>query len=117
MSFTWGRPHPLQRTSTGNIICGNKTGTVFIVDYVCGDVYRLLDDVEMGGGDTQGHGKVLALHMLKQLKSSQKFSELLTEQYDSICRWLNCLEPIHKQLTVSIFVNHKSFLEQHVCMH
>ena len=68
---------------------------------------RLLDDVETGGGDTQGHGMVLALHMLNQLKSSQKFSELLTKQYDSICCFLHCLHPIHKQLTVSICVCQK----------
>ena len=77
--------------------------------YVCGDIYRLLDDVEMGGGDTQGHGMVLALHMLMQLKSSQKLSELLTKKYDSICRWLHCLQPIHKQLTVKHFCESQKF--------
>ena len=68
---------------------------------------RLLDDVETGGGETHGDGMVLALHMLKQLKSSQKFSKLLTEQYDSICGFLHCLQPIHEQLTVSICVCQK----------
>ena len=62
--------------------------------------YRLLDDVETGGADTRGHGMVLALHLLKQLKSSHKFSELLTEKYESICHWLNCLQPFHKQFAV-----------------
>lgn len=66
--------------------------------------YRLLDDTETGGGDTQGHGMVLALHLLKQLKSSHKFSELLTKKYESIYSFLHCLQPIHKQLTVSICV-------------
>ena len=63
--------------------------------------YRLLGDVETGGGDTQGHGMVLALHLLKQLKSSHRFSELLTEKYESICHWLNCLQPFHKQFAMS----------------
>ena len=68
---------------------------------------RLLDDVETGGGDTQGHGMVLVLHMVKQLKSFQKFSKLLTNQYDSICSWLHCLQPFHKHLTVSNCVHHR----------
>ena len=63
---------------------------------------RLLDDVKMGGGDMQGHGMVLALHMVKQLKSYQKFSELLTKKYDSLCRWLHCLETFHEKIAVSV---------------
>ena len=65
---------------------------------------RLLDDVETGGGNTQGHGMVLALHMVKRLKSSRKFSEVLTKKYDSICRGLHCLQTFHEQLTVSVCV-------------
>ena len=93
--------------------CWIETGTLFIVKSAldhCFVVmflsYRLLDSAETGGGDTQGHGMVLALHMMKQLKSSQKFSELLTIKYDSICRWLHCLKPVREQLIVSIFVHH-----------
>lgn len=63
---------------------------------------RLLDDVKMGGGDMQGHGMVLALHMVKQLKSYWKFSELMTKKYDSLCRWLHCLKPFHEQIDVSL---------------
>jgi len=59
--------------------------------------------VETGGGDSRGHGMVLALHMMKLLKSSRKFTELLTTKYDSICRGLNCLQPFHEQLDVSLF--------------
>ena len=65
-------------------------------------LYRLLDDVETGGGDTNGHGMVLVMHLMKQLKSSQKLSELLTKKYDSICSWLHCLKPFHEQFTVSV---------------
>ena len=63
---------------------------------------RLLDDVETGGGDTKGHGMVLAMHMVKLLKSSRKFSEILTKKYDSICHGLNCLQTFHEQLTLSV---------------
>ena len=60
--------------------------------------------METGGGDTQGHGMVLVMHMVKQLKSVWKFSELLTKKYDLTCHWLHCLEPFHNQFTVSVFV-------------
>ena len=66
---------------------------------------RLLDDVKTGGGDTQGHGMVLALHLVKHLKSFRKFSELLTKKYHAICDWLNCLHPFHEQITVSTCVS------------
>ena len=66
---------------------------------------RLLDDVKTGGGDTQGHGMVLALHLVKHLKSFRKFSELLTKKYHAICHWLNCLHPFHEQITVSTCVS------------
>ena len=66
---------------------------------------RLLDDVKMGGGNMQGHGMVLALHMVKQLKSYRKFSELMTKKYDSLCRWLHCLKPFHEQIDVSLCVS------------
>ena len=74
---------------------------------------RLLDDVETGGGDTQGHGMVLALHLVKHLKSFRKFSELVTKKYHAICHWLHCLHPFHKQITVSTCISWK--IEQDVC--
>ena len=60
--------------------------------------------METGGGDTNGHGMVLVLHMMKQFKSSRKLTELFTRKYDSICSWLHCLKPFHEQFTVSICV-------------
>ena len=63
---------------------------------------RLLDDVETGGGDTQGHGMVLALHMMKLLKSYRKFLELLTKKYHPICHWLHCLQPLHMQFSFNV---------------
>lgn len=53
----------------------------------------------MGGSMTLGHGMVLSLHLIKLLKSSRKFTNLMTHKYDSV-RGITCLEPIHRQLQV-----------------
>ena len=66
--------------------------------------FRLL---EIGGGDAQGHGMVLALQMVKHLKSFQKLTELLIKKGDSSCCGLHCLQHFHRQLTVSICVYHR----------
>ena len=100
MGITWLGTVFIVVVSSQNVTC---TSVVMLLLFV-----RLLDDMDTGGGHTQGHGMVLALHVLKQLKSSQKLSELLTKQYDSICCWLHCLQPFHQQLTVSI---------SRICMH
>ena len=71
---------------------------------LCGNLCRLLDYVVTGGGDTQGHGMVLALHLMTQLKSSRKFLQLLTKKYDSICSRLHCLQSFHEQLHVSVCI-------------
>ena len=60
----------------------------------------LLDDVKIGEESTFGHGMVLALHMVKQLKSFQKFSELLTKEHH-ICHEFHCLQPLREQISVS----------------
>ena len=43
------------------------------------------------------HGMVLALHLIKLLKSSRKFTDLMTSKFDSL-RNINCLRAIHDQL-------------------
>ena len=63
--------------------------------------------MKTGGGDTNGHGMVLVMHMMKQFKSSRKLTELLTRKYDSICSWLQCLKPFHEQFTASV-VDHEA---------
>ena len=63
-------------------------------------VNKLLEDEETGGGSMLGHSMVLSLHMLKQLKSSRKFTELLTYKYDAMYRGITALKPIHEELTV-----------------
>ena len=65
------------------------------------DINQLLDNPTTGGGAVGGHGMVLALHMLWKLKSSRKFSELITEKFDIVCKEVACLRPIHDKLQVS----------------
>ena len=72
------------------------------VQPIVDDINLLLSDDTMGGGKAQGHGMVVALHMLKLLKSTRRFSELMTTKYDSICRGIDCLKPLHDQLKVCI---------------
>lgn len=43
----------------------------------------------MGGGDAGGHGLALSLHLLKDLHSFKKFTELLGP--NSFCKEVNCL--------------------------
>ncbi len=64
------------------------------------DVNQLLDDEETGGAGMLGHSMVLSLQMVKVLKSSRKFTELLTVKYEGFCRGINALRPINQELTV-----------------
>jgi len=75
--------------------------------YILLYIFRLLDDVVTGeGGSPEGHGMVLALHMMKQLKSFQKFSKLLTTKYDDcISSLLHCLKPFHN-VSISVLCLH-----------
>ena len=65
------------------------------------NINQLLDSTSTGGGAVGGHGMVLALHMLRKLKSSHKFSELMTKKFEIVCKEVNCLKPIHYRLQVS----------------
>ena len=65
------------------------------------NINQLLDSSNTGGGAVGGHGMVLALHMLRKLKSSRKFSELMTKKFEIVCKEMNCLRPIHDRLQVS----------------
>ena len=68
------------------------------VSPVLADLNALLNDEESGGGSARGHGMVLALHIMKLLKSSRRFTDLLTKKFDAICSGINCLQPVHMQL-------------------
>ena len=71
------------------------------VQPLVGDINQLLDSSSTGGGAVGGHGMVLALHMLRKLKSSRKFSEFMTKKFEIVCKEINCLRPIHQMLQVS----------------
>ena len=64
------------------------------------DVNSVLDDPATGGGACKGHAYVLALHLLKCLKSFRKFTHLLTVQFDSICSDITCLAHFSGKLKV-----------------
>ena len=64
-------------------------------------VYRLLNDNAMGGGKTGGHAMVVALHLYKLLKSSRKFTELMTNNFETTIKGVDCLIPFNDQLKVS----------------
>lgn len=56
---------------------------------------------------------VLALHLMKLLKSSRKFTDLMTNHYDTL-KSINCLRPIHMQLQVRMYVRTCTY--EGVCM-
>lgn len=65
------------------------------------EINRLFSDPSTGGGDVGGHGMVAALHVLKKLKSSRKFIELMTTKFEIMCKEIKCLRPLHDRLQVS----------------
>lgn len=69
------------------------------------EINHLFDDVKTGGGHVGGHGMVVALHLLKELKSSRKFIELLTTKFNAMCKEIECLSPLHDQLKVKSSVH------------
>ena len=62
-------------------------------------INHLLGFADTGGGKVGGHGMVVALHLLKVLKSSRKFIELMTTNSE-VLRKVECLWGIHEQLQV-----------------
>ena len=64
------------------------------------EVNSILDDPATGGGACKGHTLVLALHLLKRLKSFRKFTELLTVKFEAVCQGINCLEQFSVELKV-----------------
>ena len=66
------------------------------------DINRLFGDVSTGGEKVGGHGMVVALHLLKVLKSSRKFIELMTTKFEVRCKEIDCLWPIHERLQVCL---------------
>ena len=61
----------------------------------------LLADESTGGGAVGGHSLTMAMHLLHQLKSARKFTELLTTKFYVLVKDIQCLHPINQQLKVS----------------
>ena len=70
------------------------------VIHVIKELNRLMDDEITGGGPEGGHRMVVALHLVKVLKSFRKFSDLFKKNCDTILKEINCLEPFYRQLQV-----------------
>ena len=66
------------------------------------ELNELLADESTGGGAVGGHGLTMAMHLLHQLKSARKFTELLTNKFDVLVKDVQCLHPINQQLKVAI---------------
>ena len=50
-----------------------------------------LIDEHTSGGRIQAHGDILATHLLKETQSLERFTRLITEQYDTHCADYKCL--------------------------
>ena len=46
------------------------------------------------------HGDILAMYMLKEAQSLEKFTRLIPEQYDTHCADYKCLQKFHGTITV-----------------
>ena len=57
-----------------------------------GNVNHLLSSETLSEEERQGHGMVVALHILTELKSTRRFSELMTEQCETVCDKIECLK-------------------------
>ena len=65
---------------------------------------RLLNDDAMGGGKAGGHAMVVALHLYKLLKSSRRFTELMTKNFETTIKGVDCLIPFNDRLKVQILM-------------
>ena len=63
----------------------------------------LLDDDSTGGGMIGGHGLTLGMHLLHELQSERKFTDLLTTRYQAFNE-INCLSVFHQQLKVYLYL-------------
>ena len=75
----------------------------FVTHYEIGEIQLYIPDLnhffgeESLVGGAHGHGMVVALHMIKQLKSTRQFSELMRKQFDTVCERIDCLKPFKSQ--------------------
>ena len=69
---------------------------------VMNELNDLLDDDSTGGGEIGGHGLTLGMHLLHELQSDRKFTDLFTTRQDF--EEINCLSVFHQQLKVNILL-------------
>ena len=67
------------------------------------ELNNLLDDDSTGGGEIGGHGLTLGMHLLHELQSDRKFTDLFTTRYQDF-REINCLSVFHQQLKVLVLI-------------
>lgn len=87
-------------------------GLVKEMTIVCnlnGFIYRILNNPNLGGDNSKGHGMVLALHLEKSIKSSRGFIDVFNSS-PSPTELFNCLKPIRKELKV----NNKNLLNYQI---
>lgn len=59
---------------------------------------------QTSGGRVEVHGDILAMHMLKEAQSLEKFTRLFTELYDTHCTDYKCLQTFQGVITVCKFM-------------
>ena len=83
-------------------VCGCDAIYFLQLNSVVEELNVLLADESTGGGAVGGHSLTMAMHLLHQLKSARKFTELLTTKFDVLVNNVRCLHPINQQLKVAI---------------
>ena len=64
----------------------------------------LLDE-HTSGGRIEVHGNILAMHLLKEMLSLEKFTRLITEEYDTHCTDYKCLGRFRGMFKVPAFID------------
>ena len=68
-------------------------------------------DEQKYGEKLKTHGDILAMHMLKEAQSLEKFTRLITEQYDTHCADYKCLQKFRGVITVcTLFIYYCLFI-------
>lgn len=64
------------------------------------DLNKLMESKATGGGNGGGHEMVVALHLLKMLKSSRRFTDLFLKKYETMFLGIECLKPFYERSKV-----------------
>ena len=76
---------------------------------------------QTSGGRVEVHGAILAMHILKEAQSLEKFTRLFTELYDTHCTDYKCLQTFQGVITVCevmcLFLSLNTSLFHTFCAH